>query len=213
MYAPPLRFVLLGLALLVGPVHAAPEMAAFSAAQQSFIHASQGDTSATETALAQFEHLLANDPAHPLLHVYHGAAFSLQARDSLLPWRKMRYADDGLAEIDRALASLRPEHETEQVRGVPVAAESRFVAASTFSALPEMFHRADAGRRQLAQVLNAPGFDTWPEGFRASVLMKAAELARKDAKPADEARYLKRVAGYAVPQAALARTRLKELGL
>lgn len=206
------RFLAVILTLGCAPVFATPDLTAFNAAQARFQQARAGDKSATDTAVEHFERLLAAEPGSPLLHAYHGSAVSLKARDSLLPWRKLRFADEGLAEIDRALGSLTPAHDTEKFRGVPVSAETRLVAASTFIGMPGSFHRADAGRRLLGQVMAAPGFDSLPEGFRAAVWMQAADGAHKAEQKAEEIGFLKHVAALQVPQATAARARLKELG-
>ncbi len=55
-------------------------------------------------AAGQFDALLEREPANPLFAAYHAAAVVMQARDAWMPWNKMKYLEDGLADTDRALA-------------------------------------------------------------------------------------------------------------
>jgi hypothetical protein len=149
----------------------------FANAVATFRRASDGDSHAIEPALAQFGTLLQAQPNDPLLLAYAGATTAMQARTTLLPWKKMRHAEDGLAQIDRALALLTPAHDTELRRGVPVGLETRLTAAGTFLALPSLFHRGERGRRLIDEVLKHPAFATTPAEFQAAARQTAAKVA------------------------------------
>jgi hypothetical protein len=96
-----------------------------------------------------------------------------------MPWNKMKYAEQGLDHIDRALEALKPDHDRHAMRGVPVGLETRFVAASTFIKLPDgIFHRQAAGRKLLDDLLRHPGLAAAPESFRSAVQKTAAEAAK-----------------------------------
>ena len=99
---------------------------------------------------------------------YSGAATALLARAAMLPWKKMSYADEGLARIDKALALLQPAHDTLLHRGTPASLEARFVAANTFIGMPAMFNRGARGRSLLEQVLQSPLLATSPLPFAAA---------------------------------------------
>ena len=93
-----------------------------------------------------------------------------------MPWDKMKYSEQGLDHIDRALATLKPDHDRQLVRGVPVSLETRFVAASTFVKLPDgIFHRRAAGQKLLDELLRNPALAAAPEAFRSAVQRTAAE--------------------------------------
>lgn len=156
---------------------AAASAADFAQATATFRRASDGDSAAIAPALAQFTALLQGRPDDPLLLAYTGAATAMQARTTLLPWKKMRHAEDGLAQIDRALALLTPAHDAELHRGVPVALETRLTAAGTFLALPSLFHRGERGRRLIDDVLRHPAFATTPAEFQAAARQTAAKVA------------------------------------
>lgn len=185
--------------------------AVHAAALAQFSRAVAGDDSAVDAALAQWRALMAADPAQPVWRAYAGAATAMQARSTLLPWKKMAYADDGLALIDKALAQLGPAHDSQLVGGVPASLRVRFTAASTFNALPAMFNRGDRGARLMDGLLKSPLLAAAPLAFRGAVWLSAADDAAR-AQRADESRqWLQKLAASGAPQAAAAQARLKAL--
>lgn len=181
--------------------------AAFDRLQQAV----PGEDSAIDDAAQRFQRLLVAHPADPVLRAYAGATTSLRATTTMLPWRKIGHAEDGLALIDKALAMLDASHDAPLHRGVPAVLETRFVAASTFLRLPAMFNRHERGRQQLEQVLASPLFDTAPAAFRATVWLRAARLAQDERQPEQARAWLEKAAATSAPQAATARQRLAEL--
>ncbi len=155
---------------------ALPE-AAFASAQSQFSRAAAGDTAAIEPAAKAFQALLKAEPAHPLLLAYGGASTALRSATVLAPMDKLALAEDGLAQLDRALTLLTPAHEQMLERGVPVALEVRFVAANTFLAMPPSMNRGARGSRLLNEVLASPQLASAPPGFRDAVRRRAAALA------------------------------------
>ncbi|MDE2367657.1 MAG: hypothetical protein KGN16_01705 [Burkholderiales bacterium] len=164
-------------AILIGSAaHAAPD-AAFEPAFQQFNRAAGGDGAAIDAAAASFGALLAAEPTSPVLMAYAGAATAMKARTTWLPWKKMSYAEDGLAQIDKALALLTPADDAPRQHGVPGTLETRFIAANTFLAVPGFMNRGERGAKLLAQVTSSPLFASAPRGFRERVLQRAAKLA------------------------------------
>lgn len=202
-----------GSALVAWPAPAVAQVGAdaFEAAALRMQRAMAGQTSAVDEAVAEFGKLVAQQPADPVLRAYLGAATAMLATTTVLPWRKIGHAEDGLAQIDKALALLTPAHDAPAYRGVPAALETRFVAANTFLRLPGFFNRQERGRKLLADVLGSPLFDAAPLGFRASVWLRAGELAAADQEPALARQWFGRAAATETPQAAAARSKLKEL--
>lgn len=180
---------------------------AFARMQQ----ATPGQAAAIDDAGEQFGQLVAQQPADPVLRAYLGAATALRATTTALPWRKISHAEDGLAQLDKALAQLTPAHDAPAHRGVPAVLETRFVAANTFLRLPGFFNRNERGRKLLADVLASPLFDAAPAGFRVAVWLRAGELATDDRQLAQARQWYERAAATDAPQAATARSRLKEL--
>lgn len=189
---------------------AAPE-AAFEAASQQFTVAQAGDGAAIADALERFRALSQAEPGNPVLLAYTGAATAMQARTTVLPWKKMSYAEDGLAQIDKALAMLGPADDAPLQRGTPGSLETRFIAASTFLSMPSMFHRGARGAALLAEVQASPVFAGSPAGFQGVVLLRAADHAIEERRPDDARRLLQQVVDRGMPQAAAARERLAKL--
>ncbi|MFI4932355.1 MAG: hypothetical protein ACHP83_19080 [Burkholderiales bacterium] len=198
------------MALAAKPACAA-DATSFEAAFAAFQRAAAGDEGAIDPAVKQFASLAEADPADPVMLAYSGAATALQARAAMLPWKKMSYADEGLARIDKALALLQPAHDTLLHRGTPASLEARFVAANTFIGMPAMFNRGARGRSLLEQVLQSPLLATSPLPFRGSVWLRAGVAAAADNRPADARRWFEQVVASGAPQAATAQAKLKEL--
>src|SRR5262245_59877659 len=134
---------------LAAPPACAADAAGFEAAFTSFQRGAAGDEHAIDTAVEQFTRLADADPGDPLLLAYSGAATALQARAAVLPWKKLSYADEGLARLDKALGLLQPAYDTLLHRGTPTSLETRFVAANTFLGMPGAFNRGARGRKLL----------------------------------------------------------------
>jgi hypothetical protein len=211
-FSPHLATLLLAAAMVAGPAPAqAADAAVFESAAAEFMRASGGDETAIEPAADRLFKLSQAEPTDPVLRAYAGAAATLRSRTTLLPWKKMSHAEDGLALIDKALAQLTPAHDAPLYRGVPASLEARFTAASTFMALPSMFNRQARGAALLDDMLRSPLLESAPAGFKAAVWLQAGQEATK-AKNHDEARrWLNKAASSGAPQAALAQARLKEL--
>ena len=187
---------------------AAPD-AAFDSAFRHFIVASGGDKSAVDPAADAFDALLKAEPANPVLMAYAGAAGAMRAGTTSLPWKKMGYAEDGLALLDKSLAMLTPAHDAPIQHSTPGSLEVRFVAANAFLAVPPFMNRAARGAKLLDEVLASPLFANAPLPFQGNVWMRAAALAAKEQRPADAQRYLNEVISRNAPQAEKARALLK----
>jgi len=194
--------------IATGIAIAAPD-AAFDSAFRHFIVASGGDKSAVDSAADEFDALLKAEPANPVLMAYTGAATTLRATTTMLPWKKMGYAEDGLALLDKSLAMLTPAHDARVQHGTPGSLEVRFVAANAFLGVPPFMNRAARGAKLLDEVLASPLFATAPLPFQGNVWMRAAALATKEQRTADALRYLNEVIARNAPQADKARALLK----
>jgi len=194
-----------------GQLQAATD-AQFAPAFALFTQASGGDSAAVDKAADSFEALLKAEPGNPVLMVYAGAATSMRATTTMLPWKKMSYAEDGMAAQDKALAMLTPAHDAVVQHNTPGSLEVRFVAANTFLAVPGFMNRGARGARLLAEVLGSPLLANAPLGFQGSVWMRAAKLAVSEKRTDDARNYLNLIVKANAPQAAAAREQLKALG-
>ena len=204
---------MLAAALLVcmGPAAAAADPRSFAAAVAEFQQANGGNEAALAHAVEQFARLSQADPGDPVLRAYLGAATAMRARTTMWPWKKIGYAEDGLAQIDKALALLAPTHDAPLYRGVPATLEARFTAASTFLALPSMFNRSERGSKLLDEVAASPLLDGTPLPFRGAVWLRAGQEAAKGGRMAAARRWLAKAVESGAPQAAEAAAHLKTL--
>jgi len=154
---------------------------AFGQAKATFDEARANKSGKAAEAAAQFAALVEGEPGNPVFAAYRASAIIMQARDAFMPWTKMRHLDDGLADMDRALQLLKPQHEQEVPGGVPVAPLTRLVAANAFLAVPKFANRSAEGRRLVRGLLADENFARAPSGFRVAVL----ELAISSATEAD----------------------------
>ena len=151
--------------------------ASFAAALSQFNRARQGDSGQIEPAITAFQAAPANPQHQPLYAAYLGSAQALKGKAAWMPWSKMKYTEQGLDQIDQALASLRSEHDRVLIHGVPVGMTARLVAAATFVAVPDgLFHRREAGRRLLAELRRSPVLATTPDAFRIELAAVEAQL-------------------------------------
>lgn len=181
----------------------------FQSAFQQFLQASSGDNSAIEHAAEAFSGLVKSEPTNPVLLAYAGASTAMRATTTWLPWKKLGYAEDGLAQLDKALSLLTPAHDAPVQNGTPGVLEVKFVAANTFLAVPEFMHRRERGTKLLGEVVASPLLASAPLGFKGNVWLKAAKEASKAQNPADAKRYLDLIVQQQAPQAAQAQALLK----
>ena len=206
------KLALLGASLLLplGPLLAATE-ADFLAAAKDFDAAQAGDAAALQRAADAFETLLRAEPGNPVLLAYSGAATAMKSTTTMLPWKKMGFAEDGLAQLDKALDLLAPAHDAPLYRHTPAVLETRFTAANTFLAVPGFMNRGERGAKLLQQVLDSPLLATSPLPFRGVVWMRAGRQAHKDQRTADARRWYGLVVAQNAPQASAAQAALKDL--
>lgn len=182
-----------------------------AAAQGQFQQAAAGQTAAIAPALVAWQALLAAEAGNLTARAHVGALTAMQANTTLLPWRKMGFADDGLALLDKALAQLTPAHDQQLFNSVPVSLQVRLVAAGTFGALPAMFNRGERASRLLDSLVKSPLLGSTPPGFQAAVWLQAGKLAARNQRSDEARQWFNRVMASGAPQAAEAQALLKGL--
>jgi len=195
---------------LAGTALAIPEPQ-FQSAFQQFLQAGAGDTSAIDHAAEAFSGLLKSEPTNPVLLAYAGASTAMKATTTWLPWKKLGYAEDGLAQLDKALTLLTSAHDAPVQNGTPGVLEVKFVAANTFLAVPGFMHRQERGAKLLGEVVASPLLANTPLGFKGSVWLKAANEATKAQNPAQAKHFLDLIVQQQAPQAVQAQALLKGL--
>jgi len=170
-----------------------------------------GDETLVPAAVEAFKKLNKQDPSNAVVLVNLGAVTSMMARTTVLPWRKISYAEDGMALQDKALAMLSPSTEKVVFDGVETGLRVRFIAANTFVAVPRFFNRGAQGSRLMAEVQASPSFDAAPLAFKGAVWLRAAKLAAEQKKPEDAKALATRVVDANAPQADAAKSLLQTL--
>jgi hypothetical protein len=170
------RLLLLALLVFPGVAMASPPVAqtaadaAFEAAPTHFNRARQGEAEQIDAAIEAFQAAPANPALQPLYSAYLGSAYALKAKAAWMPWKKLKFSEQGLDHIDGALTALRSEHDRLLVQGTPASLMTRMVAAATFVALPDgIFHRRAAGKSLFAEMRRSPLLASAPAGFRAEL--------------------------------------------
>ena len=181
----------------------------FEPAFQHFMRASAGDKDAVDKAADEFAALLKAEPTSPVLMAYAGAAVGMKAGTTAMPWKKMGYAEDGLAQIDKALAMLTLAHDAPMQHGTPGSLEVKYIAANTYLAVPGFMNRGARGSKLLNEVMANPLFAAAPLPFKGQVWMRAATLAAKEERSADAQRLWNEVIAEGAPQAEAAKAKLK----
>jgi hypothetical protein len=185
--------------------------AQFDSAFAQFQQARTGNENAIAQSATTFEALLKAEPINPVLMAYAGATTSMKANTTWLPWKKMGYAEDGMALLDKALSLLTAAHNAPLQHQLPAVLEVKFVAANTFLAVPGFMNRGARGSKLLGEVLASPLLASAPLEFRGDVWMAAAELALKDKRTQDARKYFDEVVKASAPQADSARAQLKAI--
>lgn len=165
------------LSLLFVPWLAFAGDASFEDAFRQFDEARQGKSEQIDAAISAFQALPPDTQKQPLYSAYIGSALTLKGKAAWMPWNKLRYPEQGLDQLDQALATLKPEHDKVLVRDVAVSLQTRLVAAATFVALPDgIFHRRAQGAKLLAALRADPLLAAAPATFKAEVAAAEARL-------------------------------------
>jgi len=151
---------------------------------ERYNQAAQGDETLVEPLYADLEKLVEQEGATPLTLVYLGSTRTLMGRDAFLPWKKMRYSEEGLATIEKGLSLLSDDAANSQERrnGLPTQMLAIAVAAATYTAMPDMFNHFERGYDLYLNLLADPQFQAQPFAATAWIYRLAivAALRAKD---------------------------------
>lgn len=162
-----------------------------------------------ERAAEAFSALLKQEPANPLLMAYAGSSTARMAASTVFPWKKMSYAEEGLAMLDKALQLVAASDGSQLHGSTAIVLEVKFNAANTFLAVPGFMNRAARGSKLLDEILESKQFEQAALGFRGAVWMRAAKLALEQKRTDDARRYLNSVISHSAPQQEAAKGMLK----
>lgn len=157
-----------------------------------FYQGVDGDKRAVRESLRQFRELKAVRPNDPLVQAYIGACEALLGRDGSNVTAKRTNTGQAVRDLDAALAMLARQTEGAGEVTASTILETRLVVANAFIHIPSFYNRLQEGQRLLHELRQDPRLDFMSPGFRASVLVSAATVARMNERPDDLIYLLKR---------------------
>lgn len=101
-----------------------------------------GDKDAVKKADSYLKKAVKLEPDNSEAHCWYGCVLTLKGRDAWMPISKMKYVNDGLKEMDKAV-TLSPHNVT-----------IRLTRANTCLNLPGFFHRIDTAAVDFSHLLN-----------------------------------------------------------
>lgn len=178
---------------------------------EQFELVNNGDDSKLEKVADGFAALLKSEPTNPVLLAYVGTTTAMKSNTTMLPWKKMSYAEDGMAMLDKALAMLTPAHDGVIQHATPGSLEVKLLAAKTFLNVPGFMNKGARGAKLAHEMIASPLLSTAPVGFQGVVWFTAGEVAVKDKRNDDARKHFNKVIELKAPQAEAARAQIAKL--
>ena len=158
---------------------------AFANPTESLLHrfhqAEQGNSDMVDSVHDELSTLLEQQGATPLTLVYLGCTQTLQGRDAFMPWNKMKFTERGLATIQKGLDLMAhqplPIQEQQRLQGLPEYLLATAMAATTYTALPDMFNQFERGYELYLALFNDPSFRQQSFSSTAWIYRYAIEAA------------------------------------
>ncbi|WHI47969.1 hypothetical protein [Microbulbifer sp. VAAF005] len=120
------------------------------------------------------------DPSDPIALFYLGASETLMAKESWLPWRKVSYAENGIARMDKALTIIEEmDNPGRSSQGMPQDLLLKGIAATTFTKVPKFFNSFDRGFELYHELMGDPRIGYMPTDATRWIYcgaLQAAEL-------------------------------------
>ncbi|MCC6208249.1 MAG: hypothetical protein IT488_08855 [Gammaproteobacteria bacterium] len=184
---------LMGMLLLSPWVRADVTDPGIVASRELFYQGVDGDRRAVREALRQFRELKAGRPDDPLVQAYIGACEALLGRDGSNVTAKRTNTGQAVRDLDAALVLLvRRVGDDSATVSASTVLETKLVIANAYLHIPSFYNRLEDGQRLLRELQQDPRLDFMSPGFRASVLVSAATVARMRERPDDTMHLLKR---------------------
>ncbi|WP_444896589.1 hypothetical protein [Microbulbifer sp. SSSA005] len=141
--------------------------------------AAQGGA-AIEESYEAFKALQKDNPSDPIALFYLGASETLMAKESWLPWRKVSYAENGIARMDKALTIIEEmDNPGRSSQGMPQDLLLKGIAATTFTKVPKFFNSFDRGFELYYELMGDPRIGYMPPDATRWIYcgaLQAAEL-------------------------------------
>ncbi|WP_024914080.1 hypothetical protein [Chania multitudinisentens] len=182
--------VAIGALLVVSGANAAPAMVVSTTMKSQYESAVEGDATATKQLFESLSKLYQTTPDSALLNMLLGSVETMMARDTWLPWRKLKYAEAGMSRMDKAIALLQPEDEISTFADTPVSLWVKTTAGCTFIEMPEMFNRFDSGYQLLTEMLDSDIVKSLPISVTAATYVCAGKAAKQAGQTQAAKQYL-----------------------
>lgn len=135
----------------------------------------QGDATANEQAIEKLTTASAAAPDDLQLQAMLGAVETAAAKHAILPWNKMKAAEQGLSKLDKTLRLADPQNRTQAA----VTMQVHTIAGCTFINLPDLFNRFEEGYVLLKNQIQSPAFGYAPKAAQQALYSCGAKAAGK----------------------------------
>lgn len=120
---------------------------------------------------------------------YKGSLAAMRARESLLPWRKIRYLNQGTALMDDGVNLVLEDKNLKDSR---VEIEVRLVRGVTSGRIPSLFNRGAVARADFKRIVEHPEFGQIAPHHQATAYAWLAVMMKRDSRPEDAQTWLEK---------------------
>ncbi len=135
---------------------------------------------AVDEAIEKVKAFLDDNPDDVLAAMYQGSLYTMCARDSFFPWKKLYYLHKGVDLMDSAMERVAEA----EPHGRDPELEMLLIRAVTNARIPGIFNRAGLARQDFARIIDHEDFPAVSEKMRAEALAWVALYAREDGETA-----------------------------
>jgi hypothetical protein len=153
-------------------------------ARQAY-YAAKADTKNLEAAVQIVDAFQKDNAMNPMGNIYKGSLRALQARQSVIPWRKMSYIAEGFSLLDKGAEQL---SDAGTKTSPDILLEALIISGITNASVPRSYDRDGRARQELEAVIRIPAFQILPKPTQASVYAWLGVLYRSE-QTAQSSRY------------------------
>lgn len=136
-----------------------------------------GDKKAVEKGEQLFKRILELDSTHAVGLAYLGSIYSLRARDSVMPWSKLKHAKKAIELLDHPAVT-----ESEDLN-------VHLIRAMNSYEVPKFLDRLNVALEEFDFIVNHQHFSEWPSPKRAFVYLHFGKAHEKDGNDAAAEKY------------------------
>lgn len=133
-----------------------------------------------EAAWSAFKNLEEEYPNHPAVNTYLGSLEAIRGGNSWMPWSKLKWVEQGLDRIDRAMSLLESGEYDAISGGISIADDCRLIAVSTFLGVPAFLNRFQDGKDVFHDLTETRDLTGLPLTFQKVIYQLGAVIADKE---------------------------------